>query len=108
MGDDRRGVMSPERTLVELAEQELEHVRAGRLEPLPAIARRRSEAMAALGPAPDRALLERALALQGEVSAALKLALAGTARELGRLGRGRRAVRGYAAGGAPPRLDAAG
>jgi hypothetical protein len=111
MGDDRRGVSAAAdaaRTLVELAEEELAHVRAGRLDALESIARRRDAAMAALGPAPDRVLLERALTLQGEVTAALQLALAGAERELTRLGRGRRALRGYAAGGAPPRLDAMG
>jgi hypothetical protein len=94
--------------LASLAAEELEHVRAGRVQALPTVAGRRREAMAALGPAPARAELERALALQSEVTAALQLALADAARELARLARGQRAVRGYAAGGAPPRLDATG
>jgi len=86
-----------------LADRELDLVTAGAWEDLAALAAERSALVAAL-PAPtpaDRPLLEHIAGRQQLVSAALARAGAETSAELGRLGRGRGAVRGYATSGQP-------
>jgi hypothetical protein len=79
-----------------LAERELELVRSGDAEELPAAVEERARLTAALGPAP-RPVLERLLALQQQIVVELTLARDGVVRELGALQRGRGAVRGYRA-----------
>jgi len=89
--------------LLALAERELDLVQAGAWEDLAALAQERAALVATLGaPSPaDRPALERLAGRQQLVSAALARAGAETSAELGRLGRGRGAVRGYATCGQP-------
>jgi hypothetical protein len=88
--------------LVDLAEEELGLVAAGRFPELSELHDRRAAVLAALTPdavsEADRPQLERALALQTEVGGLLARAMADTSGELVRLGRRRHAARGYAAG----------
>jgi hypothetical protein len=87
--------------IVELAQEELGLVVAGRFTELADVHARRDRAIAALPPGgPDdetRPLLEYALALQTQVGAMLDRAQGETTAELLRLARGRRAASGYAA-----------
>jgi hypothetical protein len=101
--------------LVSLAEEGCALAAAGRLEDLDGLQPRWDAAVAAMGPrrehAPDViALLDRAMALQGEQTAILAAAQAEIAEELGRLRRTRQGARGYAGStglaGTPRRLDA--
>lgn len=90
----------PYARLLALAERERELVRAGvglehELEP---IARERAALVATLPARPPRAaapLLERAVAVQAETSALLEAGVSAARRQLGRLEKGRGAVRGY-------------
>jgi hypothetical protein len=79
-----------------LAERELELVRGGDAEALPAAIEERARLAASLGPAP-RPVLERLLAVQEQIVVELTLARDGVARELGALHRGRGAVQRYRA-----------
>jgi hypothetical protein len=81
-----------------LAERELELVRGGDVEALPAAIEERARLAATLGP-PPRPVLERLLAVQQQIVVELTLAREGVVRELGALHRGRSAVRGYRASG---------
>jgi hypothetical protein len=99
MASNRRGVVAGYEQLAELADAELALVRAGEWERLAEIDERRREVMASL---PDQApedawpMLDRTAELQRRVSAELAKAIAITREQLGRLDRGRSAVRGYA------------
>lgn len=87
--------------LLALAEREIHLVSAGEWEDLAALSAERSALVQGL-PTPsaaDRPALERLAAQQQLVTAALARSGAETAAELGRLGRGRGAVRGYATSG---------
>ena len=79
-----------------LAERELELVRGGDAESLPAAIAERAVLAAALG-APPRPVLERLADLQHQIIVELTLARDEIVRELGALQRGRGAVRGYRA-----------
>jgi hypothetical protein len=84
--------------LVVLAERELALVRAGRLAELPDLHARRAQVVATLPARPPEAArpsLERAAELQAQIGAALEAARDAAGRELGRLRRGRGAVRAY-------------
>jgi hypothetical protein len=84
--------------LVVLAERELALVRAGRLTELPDLHARRAQVVATLPARPPEAArpsLERAAELQAQIGAALEAARDAAGRELGRLRRGRGAVRAY-------------
>jgi hypothetical protein len=87
------------RALVALAEEELGLLAAGRVEELSDLHDRREAVLAGL-PAQldeaDRAALGQAHALQQQVNALLKQALAQAAADLAKLDRGQTAVRGYA------------
>jgi hypothetical protein len=82
--------------VVALAERELELVRGGDAEALPAAMERRARLSAALGAAP-RPVLERLVELQRQIVVELTLARDEVMRELRALDRGRSAVRGYRA-----------
>jgi NTP pyrophosphatase (non-canonical NTP hydrolase) len=93
------------RRILALAEEERELVHAGRAEDLEHLHARRQAAMAELPEElSDEALsaLRHALALQRQITDALRDALAATGAELGRVSHGRAAARGYA----PAGLDA--
>jgi hypothetical protein len=79
-----------------LAERELELVRGGDAEALPAAIEERARVTAALG-TPPRPVLERLIAVQEQIVVELTLARDEVVRELGALERGRSAVRGYRA-----------
>jgi hypothetical protein len=79
-----------------LAERELELLRGGDVEALPAAIDERARLAATLGPAP-RPVLERLVDVQQQIVVELTLARDGVVRELGALERGRSAVRGYRA-----------
>jgi len=89
--------------LLALAERELDLVVAGAWGDLAALGAERGAVMARLEPptAADRPALERLTGLQQLITAALARASAQTSAELGLLGRGRGAVRGYATSGRP-------
>jgi hypothetical protein len=91
---------------VGLARHELELVRGGRADELPAAQAERAAHAATLGQAPaaEREALERLVALQDQVVIELTLARDEVVRELAALRRGRGAVQGYrsAAGGSAP------
>jgi len=102
--------MSAWEQLVVLAERELELIRGGDIERLPAAIEERARLAAALGQAPAsaRPLLERLQTVQQQIIVELTLAGAEIVRELGTLRRGRGAVDGYrfaAAGQATGRVD---
>jgi hypothetical protein len=82
--------------VVALAERELELVRGGDAEALPAAIAERAALAAALDPAP-RPVLERLAEVQHQILVELTLARDEIVRELGALQRGRGAVRGYRA-----------
>jgi hypothetical protein len=79
-----------------LAERELELVRGGDAEALPAAIAERAALAAPLGPAP-RPVLERLAEVQHQILVELTLAREEIVRELGALQRGRSAVQGYRA-----------
>ena len=92
--------------ILALAEEEHRLLHEGRVDELDALHERREAAMRELPetlPAPARDALTHALALQRQVPATLGQGLAATAAELGRLGHGRTAARGYAPAGLDPR-----
>jgi hypothetical protein len=103
--------MSPWQTLLTLAERELELLRRGELDALPAALDERDRLAATLGQAPAsaRPVLERLAAVQDQIVAEITLARDEAARELAALHRGRGAVQGYrsAAGGPARTIDAA-
>jgi hypothetical protein len=85
--------------LVELAERELELVRAGALDALPSLWEERRSVVGALPPVPPlEALepLERAAELQGLTTALLEEHLEATGADMRRLVRGRAAMHSYA------------
>ena len=92
--------------ILALAHEEHELIHSGRAEDLDALHERRAAAMKRL-PAelsePARGALSHALALQQQISAALRDALAEVGAELGQVARGRTAARGYAPAGLDPR-----
>jgi hypothetical protein len=79
-----------------LAERELELVRGGNAEALPAAIAERARLTAALDQAP-RPVLERLAEVQHQIVVELTLGREEILRELGALQRGRSAVRGYRA-----------
>jgi hypothetical protein len=85
--------------LVVLAERERDLAREGRWEEALAVSELRLSAAHALGdpPVQARAHLERLVELQAEITAGLTSGLAFTASKLGRMERGRSAMRGYGA-----------
>lgn len=92
--------------LAQLAEDELDLVTAGAMEQLPDVHTRRAAIVASLPPRPPaeaRAALERAAAAQARVTTVLETRKRALAAELGRLGHGRVAVRGYTPPIAPRR-----
>jgi hypothetical protein len=85
--------------LVELAERELELVRAGTLDELPALWQERREVVRELPYVPPleaRDCLARAAELQGRTTALLEERVAATGVEMRRLVVGRAAMQGYA------------
>jgi len=101
--------MSEWSRLLVLAERELELIRGGDIDRLPAAIEERARLAATLGQAPAsaRPLLERLEAVQHQIIVELTLAGAEIVRELGALRRGRGAVDGYrfAAGQATGSVD---
>ena len=84
--------------LVELAERELELVRAGALDELPALWAERREVVRELPYVPPleaRDCLARAAELQGRTTALLEERVAATGAEMRRLVVGREAIQGY-------------
>jgi hypothetical protein len=79
-----------------LAERELELVRGGDADALPAALAERASLAATLDPAP-RPVLERLAEVQHQIVVELTLAREDIVRELAALQRGRGAVRGYRA-----------
>jgi hypothetical protein len=94
---------APWAELVTLAERERDLVRDGRWEEVPAASAQRLSAAQALGdpPAAARAHLERLVELEHEIHAGLSTGRAFTLQKLGKMDRGRTALRGY--GGGPSR-----
>ena len=84
-----------------LAERELELVRGGDAEALPAASAERARLAATLGPAP-RPVLELLVGVQEQIHVELTLSRDEIVRELNALQRGRDAVHGYRATAAPP------
>jgi hypothetical protein len=82
--------------VLELAERELELVRGGDAESLPAAIAERAALAAALG-VPPRPVLERLAELQHQIIVELTLARDEILRELGALQQGRNAVQRYRA-----------
>ncbi len=84
--------------LLTLAERELELIRGGDVEALPAAIAERASLAATLGQAPGsaRPVLERLAEVQDQIVVELTLGRAEIVRELGTLHRGRGAVNGYA------------
>jgi hypothetical protein len=91
---------APWAELVALAEQELELIRDGRWDEVPAAGARRLSAAQALGdpPVQARTHLERLLELQHEIHAGLSTGRAFTLQKLSKLDRGHTALRGYRGG----------
>ena len=90
--------MDPYAAIVEIAQEELELVRAGRFDALAELDRRRAVAMAALpAVAPQSAApaLRRAIELQDQITEALTVATAAARHALHRIDAGRNAVHGY-------------
>jgi len=93
--------LAPYERLVGLAEREAGLVAAGAWEDLAPLAAERAAIAAALPavpPAEAAPLLHELAGLHAVAAGALAAARAEAGRELGALGRGRQAVRGYAAG----------
>lgn len=89
--------------LLTLAESELELIRGGDAERLPAATAERAQLAATLGQAPAsaRPVLERLAHVQEQIIVELTLAREGVVRELGALRRGRGAMRGYRSAAGP-------
>jgi seryl-tRNA(Sec) selenium transferase len=103
-------LLEPYERLLAIAERECELVAQGRVLELEELAVERAALVAALPVRPPRAaapILRRAHAVQSETSARLEEAMRAAGAELGRLGRGRGALRGYTPAGAPrpPRVS---
>ena len=103
--------MSPEAPwadLVALAERELELVRDGRWDDVPAASAQRLSAAQALGapPAAARVHLERLVELEAEIHAGLSTGRAFTLQKLGNMQRGHTALRGYNGGSPRPAATA--
>jgi hypothetical protein len=91
--------MTPYEALAALAERELALVGAGAIDELPKIHAERHALLAALParpPAEAKPALERTLALQQRVTAALEDRVREAGEELRRVSRGRTAMHGYA------------
>jgi ketosteroid isomerase-like protein len=91
--------MTPYDALAELARRELELVSSGDIDELPALHARRASLVTALPATPPpaaRPALERTAALQARVTEALAERVRDTGADLGRIGQGRTAMRGYA------------
>lgn len=91
--------MSPYDALADIAERELELVRAGAVDKLSALHAQRTAITASLPDVPPptaKPALERAAELHARVIAALEERMRGTAVELRKLSKGRTAMRGYA------------
>jgi hypothetical protein len=86
--------------LVVLAERELDLVRDGRWEELPAASAQRLSVAATLTapPAAARPHLERLVEIQREIHAGLSVGRAFTLQKLNKMERGATALRGYAGG----------
>ena len=99
---------SPWAELVALAEHELELVRDGRWEEVPAVSAQRLSAAQALGDPPRAAgpHLERLVELQAEINAGLSAGRAFTLQKLGNMQRGQTALRGYNGGSPRPQATA--
>ena len=85
--------------MADLAEEELGLVATGRYDALAELHARRDDALGALPATPsddEREVLLRAHQVQVQVAALLEKAMAQTAADLGRLERGKTALRGYA------------
>ena len=99
MGGDRDRLIAAYAELEELGALELELARAGDVDRLDEVQRRRGELIASLpgqAPAEARGHLERAAALQSQIVAELGFGLERARVDLARLDQGRRTVRGYA------------
>jgi hypothetical protein len=99
--------------LLELAWAERRVAAEGRLDELPALHAERDRLLAELParPAPHQVpVLQRALAVQGEIADLLRATRDAVATELARVDHGRATLRGYAAAGgaAGPTFDTAG
>jgi hypothetical protein len=94
---------APWAELVALAERERDLVRDGRWDEVPAASAQRLSAAQALGdpPADAREHLERLVELEHEIHAGLSTGRAFTLQQIGKMDRGRTAMRGY--GGGPSR-----
>jgi hypothetical protein len=94
--------------LVALAEHELELVRGGRWEDVPAASAERLSASQALGTPPSAAAphLNRLVELEAEIYAGLSAGRAFTLQKLGNLQRGEIALRGYSGGPSRPAATA--
>jgi hypothetical protein len=91
--------MNAYQVLARLAKRELELVRAGELDALPALHAEREALLTALPATPPecaRTALERAAAYQEQVSALLAERTADAGAELRRISHGRTAIHGYA------------
>jgi hypothetical protein len=99
---------APWADLVALAERELELVRDGRWEEVPAASAQRLSAAQELGPPPGAAgpYLERLVELQAEIHAGLATGRAFTLQKLGNMQRGHDALRGYSGGPSRPAATA--
>jgi hypothetical protein len=86
---------------IELAERELDLVRAGEWDLVAEVSAERGAQAAMLQTLGPRPVLERLVALEAELIAALTAARTATVHELGSLRRGRGAMRGYAGAAAP-------
>jgi hypothetical protein len=86
--------MSSWSQVLALAERELELVRGGDAEALPAATAERARLAATLGP-PPRSVLEQLVGVQQQIHVELTLARDEITRELNALQRGRSAVQGY-------------
>jgi hypothetical protein len=99
---------APWAELVSLAEHELELIRDGRWEEVPAASEQRLSAAQALGDPPLAAgpHLERLVELQNEIHAGLSIGRAFTLQKLGKMERGQTALRGYSGGSPRPAATA--
>lgn len=99
---------APYEELVRLTERELELARAGRLDEMAVLQSQRAvhvEALPARPPVEARGALERAAALQREITVTLAMGARSAVDELRRVDRGRAAVRSYTPAGAAPRAS---
>jgi hypothetical protein len=99
---------APWAELVALAEHELELVRDGRWEDVPAASAQRLSAAQSLGAPPPaaRVHLERLVELEAEIHAGLSTGRAFTLQQLGNMQRGHTALRGYNGGSPRPAATA--